>query len=214
VLLDLLDGAVADCGEARALDAVSHRALHAGARRVAQRFDDLGVRARIAAPGDAHPLPPGEIGELLTAGPNVFQGYWERPDATRDAFIVDPDGTRWYRSGDLARYDREGGVYSIVGRIKDVIISGGFNIYPREVENEIEALPGVRACAVVGKPDAARGELPVAFVEADEALDAAGEALDADAMAAVLRERLRGVQLPRGSLHEFAKFSFSARVWD
>jgi malonyl-CoA/methylmalonyl-CoA synthetase len=132
-----------------------------------------GVSVRVAAPGGIEPLPAGEIGELLVNGPNVFAGYWGRPDATDAAFGTDAQGTRWYRSGDLAKYDPLESVYAIVGRIKEVIITGGFNVYPREVEIAIEAFPGVRACAVVGKPDAARGELPIAFVEAERALNVA-----------------------------------------
>ncbi len=133
---------------------------------------------------------PGEIGELLVAGPNVFCGYWEQPGATRDAFVSDASGERWYRSGDLALYDATNGVYCIAGRIKELIVSGGFNVYPREVEDAIEALPGVRACAIVGKPDPVRGELPIAFVET-------AETLDAGAIEAALRERLASFKVPK-----------------
>jgi malonyl-CoA/methylmalonyl-CoA synthetase len=149
-----------------------------------------GTRVAVVAPGGLHRVPPDEVGELLVAGPGVCAGYWEAPEATADAFAVDADGTRWYRSGDLARYDSSHGVYRIVGRIKDVIISGGFNIYPREVEDEIERHAGVRACAVVGVPDAARGELPVAFVESDPGFDA-------DALLADLRTRLASFKVPK-----------------
>ncbi len=149
-----------------------------------------GVRVRVAAPHGAQPLPAGEIGELLVSGPNVFCGYWRRAAASREAFVTGDDATRWYRSGDLAQYDAERGVYRIVGRIKEVIITGGFNVYPREVEDAVEALPGVRACAVVGKPDPARGEMPVAFIETSEALDA-------DSIAAALRECLASFKVPK-----------------
>lgn len=147
-----------------------------------------GVHVRIALPGGAL-AEAGDVGELLVAGPNVFCGYWGRPDATHDA-LVTAEGQRWYRSGDLARYDRRHDAYFIVGRIKELIITGGFNVYPREVETEIEALPGVRACAVVGKPDAARGELPVAFVESDAVLDS-------EAIGAALRVRLASFKIPK-----------------
>lgn len=149
-----------------------------------------GVRVRVAASGTATPLPSGDVGELLVAGRNVFSGYWKRPDATSEAFVTDSGGERWYRSGDLACYDEANGVYRIVGRIKDVVVSGGFNVYPREVEDAVEALGGVRACAVVGKPDSVRGELPVAFVET-------AEALDAGAIQAALRERLASFKVPK-----------------
>lgn len=130
------------------------------------------------------------IGELHVSGPNVFAGYWKRAEATAEAFVIGDDGTRWYRSGDLATYDSVNDVYSIVGRIKELIITGGFNVYPREVETTIEAYGGVRACAVIGKPDAARGELPIAFIETEGSVDLA--ALDV-----WLRERLASFKVPK-----------------
>ena len=149
-----------------------------------------GVRVRIALPDGVEPVDSGAVGELLVHGPNVFAGYWERADATAAAFATDREGTRWYRSGDLAQYDGEGDVYRIVGRIKDLIVTGGFNVYPREVEDAIEALPGIRACAIIGKPDPARGELPIAFIEAEERVDAAG-------IVAALRERIASFKIPK-----------------
>jgi acyl-CoA synthetase (AMP-forming)/AMP-acid ligase II len=135
-------------------------------------------------------LTPGEVGELLVAGPGVCRGYWRNADATAAAFVLDDAGTRWYRSGDLAQYDTANDVYRIVGRIKELIITGGFNVYPLEVENELNRLPGVRASAVVGIPDAARGELPHAFVEADGPLDV-------ETLRAALGERLASFKVPR-----------------
>ncbi len=149
-----------------------------------------GVDVRVARTGEAEAAGEDETGELLVAGPNVFAGYWRRPEATAAAFAIDAGGRRWYRSGDLAAYDAEHDVYRIVGRIKELIITGGFNVYPREVEDAIEAFDGVAACAVVGKPDAARGELPVAFVEA-------APGLDFEAIAAALRERLASFKIPK-----------------
>ena len=147
-----------------------------------------GVRVRTCLPGTLEPVPLGEPGELLVSGPNVFDGYWNDPAGTSAAFANDADGTRWYRSGDLATDD--GDVYRIVGRLKELIISGGFNIYPREIENEIDRYPGVRASAVIGIPDARRGELPIACVEAD--VD-----LNADDLLAFVRERLASFKVPR-----------------
>jgi acyl-CoA synthetase (AMP-forming)/AMP-acid ligase II len=112
------------------------------------------------------------------------------PEATEAAFVTDANGTRWYASGDLALYDASDRVYRIVGRSKELIISGGFNIYPREIEIEIDRHPGVVASAVVGIPDAARGELPIAFVEVLEAIDT-------EALLTMLRERLASFKLPR-----------------
>lgn len=97
-------------------------------------------------------------GELLVRGPNVFRGYWNRPADTEKAL---DDG--WFRSGDVVRIDDDGWAY-VVDRIKDMIISGGENIYPTEVENCVTALPGIVACALVGVPDERWGEVGAAFV--------------------------------------------------
>jgi malonyl-CoA/methylmalonyl-CoA synthetase len=149
-----------------------------------------GVRVAIVEPETLERVALGEVGELLVESPGAFAGYWNLPDATAAAFATDPDGTCWYRSGDLARYDAENDVYRIVGRLKELIISGGFNVYPLEIEDEIVRYPGVRAAAVVGMPDPARGELPVAFVEAEAGFS--GEALVAD-----LREKLASFKVPK-----------------
>jgi malonyl-CoA/methylmalonyl-CoA synthetase len=149
-----------------------------------------GTRVRIADRTTRADVAPGEVGELLVSGPNVFAGYWEMPEATEGAFVRDDAGTRWYASGDLALYDESERVYRIVGRSKELIISGGFNIYPREIEIEIDRHPGVVASAVIGIPDAARGELPVAFIETNDAVDTA-------ALLAALRERLASFKIPR-----------------
>ncbi len=149
-----------------------------------------GTAVAIVAPGTVDPVAAGDTGELLVSGPTVFAGYWNQPDATHAAFATQADGTRWYRSGDLARYSPEEGVYRIVGRLKELIISGGFNVYPREVELEIERDETVRACAVVGVADAARGELPVAFVEA-------GAGFDEATLLTRLRGRLASFKVPK-----------------
>ena len=148
------------------------------------------MRVRIAAPGSAEPLAHGEVGELLVNGPSVFKGYWENPHATGEAFVTDRDGTRWYRSGDLAEYDPQQRVYRIVGRLKELIITGGFNVYPREIEIEIDQFAAVKASAVVGRPDRTRGELPVAFVEAREDFDP-------EALLAHLRVRVASFKVPK-----------------
>jgi acyl-CoA synthetase (AMP-forming)/AMP-acid ligase II len=150
-----------------------------------------GMRVRVADAATWAPRGAGEVGELLVHGPSVCRGYWNNPRATADAFVTDEDGTRWFKSGDLAAYDAEHDVYRIVGRLKELIITGGFNVYPLEVENELNRLPGVRASAVIGLPDAARGELPVAFVEADTTT------LDTEALRAALAERLASFKIPK-----------------
>ncbi|MFT7645465.1 MAG: malonyl-CoA/methylmalonyl-CoA synthetase [Candidatus Poriferisodalaceae bacterium] len=103
----------------------------------------------------------GEPAEIQVRGPNVFSGYWERPDANAEAFV---DG--WFRTGDLGARDEDGYI-SIVGRAKELIISGGFNVYPREVEDAILEHEAVRDCAVVGELDPEWGETVVAYVIAD-----------------------------------------------
>ena len=168
-----------------------------------------GVRVRIDAPDSTG------VGEILVSGPNVFIGYWRNSEASAAAFVVDADGTRWFHSGDLGAYDAQAQVYRIVGRIKELIISGGFNVYPLEVETEIDRFPSVRASAVVGVPDAARGEIAVAFIEADAAFEV-------ESLLAYLRERLASFKLPkrievvdalpRNALGKLEKSKLKARV--
>jgi len=151
-----------------------------------------GVRVRIASADDGAADEAAGVGELLVSGPNVFAGYWRDAEATAAAFVVDGDGTRWYRTGDLASYDARQQVYRIVGRLKDLIVTGGFNVYPLEVEGEIERFPGVRASAVIGAPDAVRGESVVAFIEAEP-----GTAFDAARLVAWLGSRLASFKIPK-----------------
>jgi len=116
------------------------------------------VNLRIAD-DDGTPLPPGEIGILEYNGPNLFQGYWEMPEKTAED--MRPDG--FFISGDMAVADKTGRI-SIVGRAKDLIISGGFNIYPKEIEDAVDLLSGVVETAVVGCPHPDLGEAVVAVV--------------------------------------------------
>src|SRR5262249_17744335 len=96
----------------------------------------------------------GTVGQVLVRGSNVFHEYWRNPDATAAAF----DGG-WFRTGDLASQSADG-YYTLCGRASDLIISGGFNIYPREIEELLIELPAIVEAAVVGVPDARRGEIP------------------------------------------------------
>jgi malonyl-CoA/methylmalonyl-CoA synthetase len=127
----------------------------------------------------------GENGEVYVRGPNVFAGYWRREEATREAF---EEG--WFRTGDLAECS-EDGYYTLRGRRSDVIISGGFNIYPREIEELLLEQEGVAEAAVVGAPDPVRGEAPVAFIVPR------GEGFDAGRLEAVCREKLASFKAPR-----------------
>jgi malonyl-CoA/methylmalonyl-CoA synthetase len=120
-----------------------------------------GVEVRLAAPEAEGP-----VGEIQLRGPNVFAGYWKQPGATADAFTADG----WFRSGDLGAHD-ERGYLSIVGRAKELIISGGYNVYPREVEDVLREHPRVADVAVVGTPSDEWGETVVAVVVPDGSVD-------------------------------------------
>ena len=118
-----------------------------------------GVEIRIADPATGKVLPQGEIGVIEIRGPNVFKGYWRMPEKTKEEFRADG----FFISGDLGHVDERGYVY-ISGRARDLVISGGYNVYPAEVEAAIEAIPGVGECAVIGVPHADFGEAVVAVV--------------------------------------------------
>ncbi len=124
----------------------------------------------------------GETGELHLRGPNLFAGYWRRPEATEAAYR---DG--WFRTGDLAMRSADG-YYTLQGRRSDLIISGGFNIYPREIEEFLAEQPGVREVAVTGVADPRRGEVPIAYV--------VGE-FEAQALEAACRQHLASFKIPR-----------------
>jgi long-chain acyl-CoA synthetase len=118
-----------------------------------------GVELRVVSLDDPRtPLPPGETGELAVRGPNVFQGYWKRPEESARAFV---DG--WFLTGDIGRMDPDG-FFTLTDRRKDMILSGGFNVYPRVIEDAIHEHPDVLECAVIGIPDEYRGQAAKAFV--------------------------------------------------
>ena len=145
-----------------------------------------GQEARVVDVKSRERLPAGEVGEIEVRGPHVFAGYWNRPDATEESF--DEDG--WFRTGDLGYVD-EDGYFVISGRAKELIISGGYNVYPREVEEAIEGCPGVSEVAVVGLPDPEYGERVVAAVVRDD------PSLSAGKVAEFCREGLASFKKPR-----------------
>jgi malonyl-CoA/methylmalonyl-CoA synthetase len=157
---------------------------YAGERRagsVGLPFPGVSVRVLDAEGNDAAE---GSMGELHVRGSNVFREYWRRPDATAAAFR---DG--WFRTGDLGSRSADG-YYTLHGRRSDLIISGGFNIYPREIEELLEEQVGVKEAAVAAAPDAVRGEVPVAYIVPDGAVDAA-------ALEAACRANLASFKVPR-----------------
>jgi fatty-acyl-CoA synthase len=121
-------------------------------------FPHFFTDVQLTAPGEQPAADPPRQGELLVRGLNVSRGYWQRPDETAAAFHGG-----WFRSGDVLRIAGDGWAY-VVDRIKNIVISGGENIYPSEVEAAISALPGITDCALIGLPDARWGEVGLAFV--------------------------------------------------
>jgi malonyl-CoA/methylmalonyl-CoA synthetase len=147
-----------------------------------------GVSIRIVGE-DGGDVVPGEPGELLVHGDNVFVGYWQAPEKTAAAFELDADGARWFRTGDLARRNAASGYVTLLGRRHDLILSGGFNVYPLEVETVLTAFPGVTEAAVVGRPHPRWGETPVAYL-------VCARAVDREALLAHCRSQLAGFKVP------------------
>jgi long-chain acyl-CoA synthetase len=135
---------------------------------------------------DGRPLPMGEVGELMVHGPQVMQGYWQRPDETAQVL----DGNGWLHTGDIARMD-EAGYFYIVDRKKDMILVSGFNVYPNEVEDAVMAHPGVLEVAAVGVPDEHSGEVVKLYVVRKD------PNLSEDAIRQFCRENLTGYKRPK-----------------
>jgi malonyl-CoA/methylmalonyl-CoA synthetase len=144
-----------------------------------------GVSVRVIGP-DGRPVPQGEPGAIEVRGPNVFHGYWRMPEQTAKEFH---DG--WFVTGDLGAFDAEG-YLSIMGRAKDLVITGGLNVYPAEVEAALDDLPGVAASAVIGVPHPDFGEAVVACL-----VSGIGADLNEDAIRAALRDRLAAFKIPK-----------------
>jgi HIP---CoA ligase len=167
-----------------------------------------GMEVRIGGNGDGESA---KVGEIQVRGPNVMTGYWDNPDATDE--VMDGD---WLRTGDLGWVD-EGGYVHIAGRSKDMVVVGGFNVYPAEVEHVLAEHPDVAEAAAVGVPDTRLGEVIAAFV-----VPAPGAKPAATALTGWVRERLANYKVPRhiwtlealpkGSLGKVAKAELSARA--
>jgi malonyl-CoA/methylmalonyl-CoA synthetase len=145
------------------------------------------VSLRVVDPETGRALGTDEIGMIEVKGPNVFKGYWRNPEKTKEEFR--PDG--FFITGDLGKIDARGYVH-IVGRGKDLIITGGYNVYPKEVETEIDAMPGVVESAVIGLPHRDFGEGVTAVV-----VQKVGAQLDAAAILKTLEIRLARFKLPK-----------------
>lgn len=133
---------------------------------------------------------PGEEGELLVRGSNVFCGYWNAPEKTAASFSHDAQGQQWFHTGDIARQDPETGYVTLLGRRHELIISGGFNIYPREIEELLVTLPGIVEAAVVGMPHPEWGEVPVAYVVCTNEIDENG-------LSQLCRQQLASFKVPK-----------------
>jgi malonyl-CoA/methylmalonyl-CoA synthetase len=145
-----------------------------------------GVSVRVVGAGD-RPVTAGETGDVQVRGANVFGGYWRRPDLMADTFTADG----WFRTGDLGRFG-EDGYLELVGRSKDLVITGGLNVYPKDVEVVLDTLPGVMESAVIGLPDPDLGEIVVGVVVAHS-----GVVLDPGELRAAARKRLSGYKTPK-----------------
>ncbi len=150
-------------------------------------FPDVEVRC---VDGAGNPVPPGEPGELLVRGYNLMRGYFNNPEATAEA--IDAEG--WLHTGDVGVLD-EDGYLRITDRLKDMFITGGFNVYPAEIEQVILRYPGVAQAAVIGIPDERLGEVAMAFL-----LPAAGQQVDTQAFLAWCREQMANYKVPRRAL--------------
>ena len=161
-----------------------------------------GVAVRIAD-ADGLPLPAGAVGGIEVRGPNVFKGYWRMPEKTREEFRADG----FFATGDMGSMDDEGRI-RIVGRAKDLVISGGCNVYPKEVETLLDTLPGVQESAIVGVPHADFGEAVVAIMVADQTVDLVRvDAFLKDKLARHKQPKrvIRVTELPRNALGKVCK---------
>jgi malonyl-CoA/methylmalonyl-CoA synthetase len=145
-----------------------------------------GVAVRVVADDDL-PVAAGETGHIQVRGPNVMPGYWRQPDKNNEEFTADG----YFRTGDLGRFDADG-YLAIVGRAKDMVISGGYNVYPREVEMLLDELPGVQESAVFGVPHPDFGEAVVAAV-----VRRPGAALSEDAVIGYVKSKLANFKVPK-----------------
>ena len=156
------------------------------ARKMAAGWPMPGIDIEIRDP-DGRSLPAGALGEVVVRGPAVMEGYWRQPEATREAFW----NGEWLRTGDCGYLDEEGCLF-IADRLKDMIISGGENVYPTEVEAVISAFPGIADVAVIGVPDDRWGEAVKALIVPRET-----DAFSSDDLRTWCRARLANFKVPK-----------------
>jgi len=196
------------CGSAPLLESTFEAFAVRTGHRILERYgmSEAGIITSNPLEGDripgsvGYPLPGtdvridgGETGGIEIRGDSVFSGYWRMPQKTRDEFT--PDG--FFKTGDIGRQDPDGRLW-ISGRAKDLIISGGFNVYPKEIEGVLDALPGVDESAVIGVPHPDFGEAVVAVVvRAGAAGEPRAEAAEEAALILAARERLAAFKAPK-----------------
>jgi malonyl-CoA/methylmalonyl-CoA synthetase len=153
-----------------------------------------GVDVRVVN-DDGSPCKVGEIGQVQVRGPNVFAGYWQMPEKTAEEFTADG----WFKTGDVGQFGGQSGGVSkpdayltLVGRAKDLIISGGFNVYPKEIEGYIDEMPDVAESAVIGLPHPDFGEAVAAVV-----VPRGESGVDAAQMIATLKDRIANFKVPK-----------------
>ncbi|MES2042556.1 MAG: long-chain fatty acid--CoA ligase, partial [Pseudomonadota bacterium] len=138
-----------------------------------------GTRVRLVDKSDpGRPAPEGEPGEIVAAGPQIMKGYWRRPEADAEVFVVDAEGTRWLRTGDVGTIDADGFI-RIVDRLKDMIAVSGFKVFPSQIEAVLHHHPDVKEALVIGLPDKYRGEHPRAYVTLNAGAETDGATLAA-----------------------------------
>ncbi len=145
-----------------------------------------GVDLRVSDDADSS-AEPGEIGAVEVRGPGIFQGYWRMPEKTTEEFTADG----WFKTGDVGQLDVHGRL-TLIGRSKDLIISGGYNVYPAEVEGYLDELPGIDESAVIGVPHPDFGEAVIAVV-----VPRVGAIIDPEACIAALKQRIAGFKVPK-----------------
>jgi fatty-acyl-CoA synthase len=170
--------------------APTHINPHHKAKKQCLGIPIFGTDSRVVDPETLQEVPVGQVGEIVTHGPQVFDGYWNKPAANAECF-VDIDGKRFFRTGDLGRIDEEG-YFFLVDRIKRMINASGFKVWPAEVEATLYAHPGVQEAAIISTKDPRRGESVKAVV-----VPRRGSPMDEASFIAWCKSRMAAYKVPR-----------------